>query len=85
MELPFIVLLSIFLSACQSKTAKDKEWKELFDGKTLDGWRILNHGWGNPKSILGFYVINNVIICNTMLDNRGGAYLVTEGEYDNFT
>jgi hypothetical protein len=37
MELPFIVLLSIFLSACQSKNVKDKEWKELFDGKTLYG------------------------------------------------
>jgi len=84
MALSVIVLLSIFLSACQNKTTKDNEWKELFDGKTLDGWRVLNQDWDNPESIPDFYVEDNMIICNTTLDNRGGGYLVTEGEYDNF-
>lgn len=82
--LPFIVLLLIFLAACQNKTTKDSEWEELFDGKTLDGWRVINQDWDNPESIPDFYVEDNMIICNTTLDNQGGGYLITEGEYDNF-
>lgn len=79
-----IVIISVLVAACQPKTEKDNEWRELFDGKTLNGWKILNQDWDNPTSIPEFYVEDNMIVCNTTLDNQGGGYLVTEGVYDNF-
>ncbi len=79
-----IVTVLIFASACQNKKPKNNEWKELFDGKTLNGWKVINQDWDNPESIPDFYVEDNMIICNTTLDNQGGGYLVTEGLYDNF-
>lgn len=75
----------VFLSAaCHSKSVKDDGWKDLFDGKTLNGWEVINQDWDHPDSKPDFYVESNMLICNTTLDNSGGGYLVTEKPYDNF-
>ena len=78
-----IIVLGAFTTACQNKTAEEDQWKDLFDGKTLNGWKVLNQDWDNPDSKPDFYVENNMIICNTTL-NTGGGYLVTEKSYENF-
>lgn len=82
--LSLFVAISIFASACHNSKNKDNEWKELFDGKTLDGWKVINQDWDNPECIPDFYVEDNMIICNSSTDNKGGGYLVTEGIYNNF-
>ncbi len=78
-----IVILAAFTAACQNKTVEEEGWKDLFDGKTLNGWKVINQDWDNPDSKPDFYVEDNMIICNTTL-NTGGGYLVTERSYDNF-
>jgi hypothetical protein len=65
--------------ACQNKSG----WQDLFDGKTLNGWKVINQDWTNPDSKPDFYIENNMIVCNTPMNNEGG-YLVTEKSYANF-
>ena len=71
-----IILPFVFSIACQNQTGGQDEWQDLFDGKTLDGWKIL----GGKAD---FYVEDGMIVCNTKLDIDGG-YLVTEKSYNNF-
>jgi hypothetical protein len=73
----------VFTMACKNKSAGEEGWQQLFDGKTLTGWRVLNQDWKNPDSKPDFYVENNMIVCNTTMNNEGG-YLVTEKSYSNF-
>jgi len=78
-----VVSILLFTLSCRNKSAKDDGWQDLFDGKTLNGWKVINQDWRNPDSKPEFYVEDNMIICNTTL-NTGGGYLVTEKSYDNF-
>ena len=61
---------------CQNRSAGQEDWQNLFDGKTLNGWKV-------EGGKADFYVEENMIVCNTKLDIDGG-YLVTEKSYDNF-
>ncbi|GAI35163.1 unnamed protein product, partial [marine sediment metagenome] len=81
----FIAIIAIvfFTLSCKNKSAEEDGWQDLFDGKTLNGWKVLNQDWRNPDSKPDFYVEDNMIICNTTL-NTGGGYLVTEKSYDDF-
>lgn len=63
--------------------SEQEEWQYLFDGKSLDGWKIINQDWKNPDSRPQFFVEDNMIVCNTVMDNEGG-YLVTEKAYSDF-
>ena len=65
----------IFSMACQKQTTKE-EWQDLFDGKTLNGWKVL----GGQAD---FYVEDGMIVCNTKKDIDGG-YLVTENTFGDF-
>lgn len=80
-KIAFIAI--VVLASCQNKIAKEDGWQDLFDGKTLNGWKVLNQDWENPDSKPDFYIEDNMIICNTTL-NTGGGYLVTEKSYDNY-
>jgi len=71
-----LVLPFIFNIACKDQKAGQEEWKYLFDGKTLNDWKVLG---GDAD----FYVEDSMIVCNTKLDTDGG-YLVTEDSYDDF-
>ena len=53
-----------------------QEWKNLFDGKTLNGWKVLA---GSGK----FSVEDGVIVGTTVL-NSGNTFLATEKEYGDF-
>jgi hypothetical protein len=62
------VVQSLAFSAQQAGT-----WRDLFDGKTLAGWKAT----GNAE---GWAVEEGAIVCKA----RGGGYLYTEEQFDNF-
>ncbi|MDD4109099.1 MAG: DUF1080 domain-containing protein [Prolixibacteraceae bacterium] len=76
-------LMIIIMVGCQNKSSKEEGWVNLFDGNTLDGWKVINQDWNKPDSKPDFYIEDNIIVCNTRL-NTGGGYLVTEKSYTNF-
>lgn len=78
-----VISIVVITMACKNKSAKQDGWQDLFDGKTLNGWKVLNQDWTNPDVKPDFYVENNMLICNTVMNNEGG-YLVTEKSYGNF-
>lgn len=78
-----VMIVTVLSFACQNKTVNKKGWQYLFDGKTLNGWKVLNQDWKNSDSQLEFYVEDNMIICNTTLNTDGG-YLVTKKQYSDF-
>ncbi len=81
-SLPVVAACFLFVSSsCRSSSSAG--WHDLFDGKTLSGWKVLNQDWTHPDSKPDFSVQDNMIVCNTVLGNEGG-YLVTEKSYSNF-
>lgn len=84
LSFPLIITIAVLIMSCVNTQKKQDGWKLLFDGKTLDGWKVLNQDWDNPENKPDFYVEDGIVICNTTLDNQGGGYLVTEKIYDNF-
>ena len=79
----FIVTIMLLYTACQNTNKKEDGWTNLFDGKTLNGWKILNQDWTHADSNPDFYVENGMIISKAVLNTDGG-YLVTEKMYSNF-
>jgi hypothetical protein len=78
------ILSVAVIIACQNQSSQKDGWKDLFDGKTLNGWKVLNQDFRHPESQPDFYVENKMIVCNTTLNNSGGGYLITEKSYSNF-
>ncbi len=70
----------LFVTACcvmaVTCTAQSKGWTNLFDGKTLDGWKRLA---GNAT-----YAVANGMIAGTTVLNSGNTFLATEKEYGDF-
>ncbi|NGF55118.1 DUF1080 domain-containing protein [Parapedobacter sp. SGR-10] len=62
--------------SAQSKAGNDKNWINLFDGKTLKGWKTL--GGDAP------YTVENGTIVGTMTKGTPNSFLVTEKEYGDF-
>ena len=81
--LTVIVSIFVFTMACKNKSAGQEGWHDLFDGKTLTGWKVLNQDWTHPDSKPDFYVEDNMIVCNTVMGNEGG-YLITDKSYSDF-
>lgn len=69
MKLILTALLSVALSA-----GAESGFVSLFDGKTLNGWKLV-HGRGP-----GYVVENGVLVCPA----EGGGNLFTENEYSDF-
>lgn len=68
-----LLVLSLFLlSSCKPKVIIG-EWQTMFDGKTLDGWKVAKE---NPES---FVVENGTIKCN-----GERSHLFYKGEFKNF-
>lgn len=70
-----VALLSFVLTSCVTqKRLPESAFKSLFDGKTLNGWKLVEkHG---P----GYRVENGNIVC----PDGGGGDLFTEKEYSDF-
>lgn len=69
----FFLLLATFVSVSVFAGAND--WKSLFNGKNLDGWKI----HGTEK----WYVEDGLLVCESGPDEAYG-YLSTEKNYDDF-
>lgn len=67
------VMLAVFLNT--SVFAGSGDWKSLFNGKNLDGWKI----HGTEK----WYVEDGLLVCESGPDAEYG-YLSTEKFYDDF-
>ena len=65
----------IMLSLCGHSMAQEKGWVNLFDGKTLTGWKVMA---GKAK-----YEVADGAIVGTSVPNSGNTFLVTEKEYGN--
>jgi hypothetical protein len=74
MKISGAVLLLCLMIMPVVAQSDEKGFTRLFDGKTLDGWKLV-HGHG-----LGYVVKDGAIVCP--LD--GGGNLFTEKEYSNF-
>ncbi|MHC4750561.1 MAG: family 16 glycoside hydrolase [Planctomycetota bacterium] len=76
----FIAFLLVFGMVCislsGSSLAAGEDWKNLFDGKTLDGWIQRN---GKAK-----YAVENGMIVGTTVLNTPNSFLCTEKMYTNF-
>lgn len=70
-----LVFLLIGMATCYSQPSKDG-WLNLFDGKTLHGWKRL--------AGTAAYSVENGTITGTTVINSGNTFLATETEYDNF-
>lgn len=71
---PLAVLLLLFaLSSC---TAPADDWQPLFNGKSLDGWKVV--GGEAP------YTIEDGAIVGTMTAGTPNSFLITEKEYGDF-
>lgn len=68
-----LILTIVFLVACNPAPPKSNEWQTIFDGKSLDGWKISEE---NPES---FSVEDGMIKCK-----GERSHLFYEGEFENF-
>ncbi len=74
MKKNFLLLLVLFINI--SLFAQKESWKNLFDGKTLNGWKILN---GKAK----YQVVNGTII-GTTVKGEANSFLATNIDYGDF-
>jgi hypothetical protein len=72
---PVCVLLALTLFYFSGAQTSDK-WIDLFDGKTLDGWK---KGAGDAD-----YKVENGTIVGTTVVASSNSFLITEKEFDNF-
>ncbi len=70
-----IICLLGVLCACSPPPNKSDDWKSLFNGKNLDGWKKWK---GGP--ITGWKVEDGVLF----LAEKGGGHILTENEYGDF-
>lgn len=73
-----LLLFAILCTAAMwavSASADEPQWKDIFDGKTLDGWKEFGGKDGN------WDVVDGLIHCN---GKGGGASLRSVGVYANF-
>ena len=73
-KLFLIALTTVTVSGLSAQNSDG--WTELFDGKTLNGWKKLS---GQAE-----YTIENGAIVGTTLLNSPNTFLVTEKEYSDF-
>lgn len=74
----FLIVAAVGFTACQSPTEAQNggEWTDLFDGKTLEGWKAV--GGEAP------YTVEDGVIVGTMTKGTPNSFLITEKEYGDF-
>jgi hypothetical protein len=70
-----LLLSLVITSACISQNA-EAGWTNLFDGKTLNGWKRLAGG--------ATFAVENGVIAGTTVSGPGNTFLATEKEYGDF-
>lgn len=71
-----LLIITIFYSLHFFSTAQTAQWQNLFNGKDLNGWKLLN---GHAK----FDAVNGVIVGTTVF-NEPNTFLATEKDYGDF-
>jgi hypothetical protein len=75
--LPFLLLTVASLSGCGSGSSDTADgWRDLFDGKTLNGWHRLD---GEAE-----FAVENGEIVGTAIANTPNTFLVTEEKFEDF-
>jgi hypothetical protein len=72
----FVLVLIVSIFSFSFSKAQSNGWINLFDGKTLNGWKKLAGG-------AEYSAENGMIVGRTVL-NSGNTFLATEKEYGNF-
>lgn len=75
MKRMLLLLTIILFNSCSHSQTADK-WINLFDGKTLNGWK---QGAGNAS-----YKVENGAIVGTTVMSSPNSFLITEKQFDNF-
>jgi hypothetical protein len=70
----FITAIIFFIA--HTAIAQSNGWTNLFDGKTLNGWKKVAGSAG--------YAIDNGTILGTTVVNSPNTFLITEKEYGDF-
>lgn len=75
---PFFILFVCLLFSCSIVYSQknNSDWNNLFDGKTLNGWKRLA---GTAE-----YKVENGAIVGSTVVNSGNTFLVTDKEYSDF-
>ncbi|UCH13287.1 MAG: DUF1080 domain-containing protein [Bacteroidales bacterium] len=71
-----ILLLTMIMPCFLSNTQENAGWEELFNGKNLKGWNVLN---GTAE-----FKVENGIISGISKMNTPNTFLATKVEYDDF-
>lgn len=77
--LGMVVMASVFAVSCdetKEKQAGEENWQSLFDGESLDGWKVV----GGEAS----YDVEDDAIVGTMTKGVPNSFLVTEDTYGDF-
>lgn len=72
----YMLLMSVFILACNNNPKDTAPWQPLFDGKTLDGWTILG---GTAQ-----YELQNGEIVGKTVHNTPNTFLATDKDYSDF-
>ncbi|WP_409552700.1 DUF1080 domain-containing protein [Allomuricauda sp. CP2A] len=72
----YMLLMSVFILACNNNPKDTTPWQPLFDGKTLDGWIILG---GTAE-----YELQNGEIVGKTVHNTPNTFLATDKDYSDF-
>ncbi len=76
MKLKTIFLSALLLSFLTVNAQDNDGWKDLFNGKNLDGWKVLN---GTAK-----FTVSDGVIVGTSKMNTPNTFLATEADYSDF-
>lgn len=79
MKLNIFTLLTFSLTliiSCSNTQSDPPEWKSLFDGETLDGWK--------QKGGEAIYEVENGFIKGTTVPNTPNSFLTTTEHFDDF-
>ncbi len=68
------------ITAAPVRTSNASAWKNLFDGKTLEGW----HGFNKQGPVANWVVEDGVLLCQGIAKDASGGDLVTDEEFENF-
>lgn len=76
----FITVMLLFLASAIAAGYTLDEWQKLFDGKTMNGWRVMAVHGGNG----GLWTVENgALVGNQEPDHKGGL-IGTEAKYSDF-
>jgi 3-keto-disaccharide hydrolase len=76
MRKTLLLLLMSLVAVSLVSYSQEKDWQNLFDGKTLNGWKKLA---GTAE-----YKVDNGMIVGTTVPNSPNTFLVTEKEFGDF-